>query len=135
VNGVAEEYGSPEWISAYTQRVDEMLQESNSAGARVVWVGMPIMQDPTLNSEMLQIDGIFQEQSAKYPGTLYMSSTPVLCPDGQFTFSITTSAGQSEVIRTPDGVHLTTPGAELVAQAVMNGIDTRWHLTLKDPAS
>jgi hypothetical protein len=135
VNGVAEEYGSPEWISAYTQRVDEMLQESNSAGARVVWVGMPLMQDPTLNSEMLQIDGIFQEQSAKYPGTLYMSSTPVLCPDGQFTFSITTSAGQSEVIRTPDGVHLTTPGAELVAQAVMSGIDTRWHLTLKDPAS
>ena len=131
VNGVPEEYGTPAWISAYTQRVDEMLQESNRAGARVVWVGMPLMQDPTLNQEMLQMDAIYKDQSAKFPGTLYLSSTPVLCPGGQFTFSIT-SSGESEVIRTPDGVHLTTPGAELLAQAVISGIDARWHLTLKD---
>jgi hypothetical protein len=135
VNGVPKDYGSPEWISAYTQRVDEMLQESNSAGARVVWVGMPLMEDPTLNSEMLQIDAIFRAQSAKYPGTLYLPSTAVLCPNGVFTPSITTASGESEVIRTPDGVHLTTPGAELVAQAVISGIDTRWHLTMKDPAT
>ncbi len=48
--------------------------------------------------------------------------------------SVTTSSGETEVIRTPDGVHLTTPGAELLAQAVIAGIDARWHLTLKDPA-
>ena len=132
VNGVPEDYGTPEWISAYTERVDEMLQESNRAGARVVWVGMPLMQDPALNSEMLQLDAIFKAQSARFPGTLYLSSVPVLCPGDQFTFSITTSSGESEVIRTPDGVHLTTPGAELVAQAVISGIDARWHLTLKD---
>jgi hypothetical protein len=133
VNGVAEEYGSPEWISVYTQRVDELLQESNRAGARVVWVGMPLMQDSSLSSEMVELDSIYEQQAAKFPGTLYLSSDPVLCPDGQFTFSVTTSSG-SQVIRTPDGVHLTTPGAELVAQAVISGIDARWHLTLKDPA-
>ncbi len=134
VNGVAEEYGSPEWISVYTERVDEMLQESNHAGDRVVWVGMPLMQDPALSSEMTQLDSIYQQQAAKFPGTLYLSSDPVLCPDGQFAMSVTTSSGETEVIRTPDGVHLTTPGAELLAQAVIAGIDARWHLTLKDPA-
>jgi hypothetical protein len=132
VNGVPEAYGTPEWITAYTERVDTMLQESKEAGARVVWVGMPLMQDPALNSEMVQIDAIFSQQAAKFPGTLYLSSTSVLCPDGEFTFSITASSGESEVIRTPDGVHLTTPGAELLAQAVISGIDTRWHLSLKD---
>ena len=132
VNGVPEAYGTPEWITAYSERVDEMLQESHVAGARVVWVGMPLMQDSALNTEMLQLDAIFREQTAKFPGTLYLPSAPVLCPDGQFTFSITSSSGESQVIRTPDGVHLTTPGAELLAQAVISGIDARWHLTLKD---
>jgi hypothetical protein len=35
------------------------------------------------------------------------------------------------VIRTPDGVHLTSPGAELLSQAVIHAIDTRWNLSLK----
>ncbi len=67
VNGVPEDYGSPEWITVYTQRVDEMLQESNQAGARVVWVGMPLMQDPTLNSEMLQLDAIYKTTVGEIP--------------------------------------------------------------------
>ena len=132
VNGVPEAYGTPEWITAYTQRVDAMLTTANRAGTRVVWVGMPLMQDPALNSEMLQIDAIFSQQAAKFPGALYLSSTSVLCPNGQFTFSVTTSSAGSEVVRTPDGVHLTTPGSELLAQAVISAIDARWHLTLKD---
>lgn len=131
VNGQPEEYGTASWIAAYTQRVDQMLEESNQVGARVVWVGMPPMQDPALNSEMQQIDAIYQDQSAKYPGTLYLSSGSVLAPGGQFTFQLTTSNGTTEVIRTPDGVHLTSPGAQVLAQAVIQAIDTRWHLSLK----
>jgi hypothetical protein len=131
VNGVPAEYGTAAWIAAYTQRVDAMLQECNQAGARVIWVGMPPMQDSSLNSEMTQIDSIFQAQAEKFHGALYMSSAPVLTPNGVFTFDYTTSSGQTEVIRTPDGVHLTTPGGELLSQAVIKAIDTRWHLTLQ----
>jgi hypothetical protein len=130
VNGEPEDFGTPEWISAYTARVDQMIQESVNADARVVWVGMPPMQDSALNSEVQQIDSIFQQQIAKYPGTLYLSSTPVLAPGGVFTFDLPDSAGQTQVIRTPDGVHLTSPGAELLSQAVISAIDSRWHLSL-----
>jgi hypothetical protein len=131
VNGVPADFGTAAWIAAYTQRVDQMLEESNQAGARVVWVGMPPMQDPALNSEMQQIDAIFEQQTEKFHGTFYLPSAPVLAPNGQFTFQLTTSNGQTEVIRTPDGVHLTSPGAQLLSQAVIQAIDTRWHLSLK----
>ncbi len=131
VNGAPVEYGTAGWIAAYTQRVDQMLEESDQAGARVVWVGMPPMQDPALNSEMQQIDTIYRQQTEKFHGALYLSSAPVLAPNGQFTFQLTASNGQPEVIRTPDGVHLTTPGAQLLSQAVIQAIDTRWHLSLK----
>jgi uncharacterized protein len=131
VNGAAADFGSPPWITAYTSRVDQMLQECHQAGARVVWVGMPPMQDATLNSEIQQIDAIFQQQVAKYSGSVFMSSAPVLAPGGEFTPDITTSSGETETIRTPDGVHLTAAGAELLSQAVISQIDSRWHLSLK----
>lgn len=131
VNGVPEQFGAPGWITAYTQRVDTMIQECNSAGARVVWVGMPPMQDSALNNEMQQINGIFWNQTLKFHGTMYLPSGPVLAPNGVFTFSLPNSAGEQVVIRTPDGVHLTSPGAELLSRYVINAINARWHLTLK----
>jgi uncharacterized protein len=131
VNGVAEQFGTPEWIAAYTQRVDAMIEECNHAGARVVWVGMPPMQDPALNSEIQQLNGIYWKQTLKFHGTMYLPSSTVLAPNGVFTSSLPNSAGESVVIRTPDGVHLTSPGAALLATYVINAINARWHLTLK----
>jgi uncharacterized protein len=130
VNGVPAAFGTGPWITTYTQRVDQMLQESETAGARVVWVGMPPMQSQALNSEMQQIDSIFEQQTAKYPGAMYLSSGPVLAPGGQFTSQLETPQGE-QTIRTPDGVHLTSAGAELLSQAVISAIDARWHLSLK----
>lgn len=131
VNGVPEQFGSPGWIAAYTQRVDTMIQECNHAGARVVWVGMPLMQDSALNTEMQQLNGIFWKQTLMFHGTMYVPSATVLAPNGVFTFSLPNSAGESVVIRTPDGVHLTSPGAELLSRYVINSINARWHLSLK----
>lgn len=131
VNGVPQQFGSPGWISTYTQRVHTMIQECNTAGARVVWVGMPPMQDSALNTEMQQLNGIFWKQTLLFHGTMYLPSAPVLAPDGVFTSSLPNSAGESVVIRTPDGVHLTSPGAELLSRYVINTINARWHLTLK----
>lgn len=131
VNGVAQQFGTPGWISAYTERVYTMIQECNRAGARVVWVGMPPMQDPALNAEMQQLDGIYWKETQLFHGTMYLPSATVLAPNGEFTFSLPNSAGESVVIRTPDGVHLTSPGAELLSQYVIKAIDARWKLSLK----
>ena len=135
VNGEAVDFGSPSWVTAYTSRVDQMLQECHNSGARVLWVGMPPMQDSDLNSEMRQIDGIYERQVAKFTGAVYMSSTPILAPGGEFRFDITTSSGETETIRTPDGTHLTAAGAELLSQAVIAQIDSRWHLSLEPKAT
>jgi hypothetical protein len=131
VNGVAQQFGSPAWISAYTARVDTMLQECNQAGARVAWVGMPPMQDASLNAEIQLIDGIFWRQTLKFHGVMYVPSATVLAPRGVFTFSLPNSTGEEVVIRTPDGVHLTSPGAELLSRYVINLINARWHLALQ----
>lgn len=131
VNGEPVDFGTNAWITAYTSRVDQMITESLTAGARVLWVGMPPMENSSLNAEIQQIDSIFENQVAKYGGAFYMSSAPVLAPGGQFTSTLTSSTGETETIRTPDGVHLTSPGAELLSQSVIKTIDSHWHLNLK----
>ncbi len=134
VAGVAAEPGTPAWATAYAQRVDDVLQESTGAGARVVWVGMPPMADPDLNAAMGREDVIYQRETERFPGTLYVSSGPVLgdAAGPYEAFGPDPSAGQV-ALRTPDGVHLTPAGAGLLARTVIDAIDRRWQLRVGEP--
>lgn len=134
VDGSAAAPGTPAWVAAYAERVDDVVREATDAGARVVWVGMPPMADPDLNAAMELEDAIYQSQTAPFPGALYVSSTPVLgSPSGGYETSRPGAAGQPVVLRTPDGVHLTPAGAALLAHTVIDAVEKRWDLTLGTP--
>jgi len=134
IDGTAAEPGSSPWAAGYAQRVDEVLAEATGAGARVVWVGMPPMQDPDLNAAMALEDGIYQRQTENFPGTLYVSSAPVLgTASGLYRTTGVDAAGSAVALRTPDGVHLTPDGASVLAGVVIAAIDGRWHLFLDEP--
>jgi hypothetical protein len=116
--------GSAVWDAAYAQRVHQMLIEATAAEARVVWVGMPPMAAPGLNTFVAHIDGIFEHQVARARGALYVNSAAVLgTPTGGYQAS---GGPRGEVLRTPDGVHLTSARASLLAAAVISAADHRW---------
>jgi hypothetical protein len=134
VDGMAAAPGTAPWTAAYAQRVDAVVRETTATGARVVWVGMPPMANPDLNAAMAVEDAIFQHETDAFAGTLYVASAPVLGDaSGQYETSGTDGSGQQVVLRTPDGVHLTPDGAGELATAVIDAIDSRWHLTLGSP--
>jgi uncharacterized protein len=136
VDGTAAQPGTADWDTAYAGRVDEILSESQGAGARVVWVGMPPMGDPDLDAAMVTENAIFERQTDSFAGTLYVSSTSVLGnASGDYEAGITDASGQSVELRTPDGVHLTPAGAGLLAGVVIDAFDSRWHLSLERPPS
>ncbi len=135
VDGTAQAFGSPGWVAAYTQRVDSLLEEAEGAKVAVAWVGMPAMQDPSLNAEMGLINGIVAAQTSKYPNAIYVPASAVLCPDGQFTATGTNLAGQTVTTRTPDGVHITPDGGQMLAQGVMDAVEHHWHLRLPPPTA
>jgi hypothetical protein len=130
VNGSAAQFGDPTWTTAYAQRVDTVLQEAAAAHAAVAWVGMPAMQDPTLNAEMTVIDNIFAREVAKYRDAIYVPADAVLAPSGQFTPTGVNQGGQVVTTRTPDGVHITPDGGQLLASGVMTAVEHHWHFTL-----
>lgn len=134
VDGTAAEPGTATWAAAYGQRVDAVLREATDTGARVVWVGMPPMANADLNAAMAVEDTIYAHETDAFPGTVYVASAPVLGgASGQYETAGTDGSGQPVVLRTPDGVHLTPAGAGLLAAAVIDAVDSRWHLSLVSP--
>ncbi len=119
-------YSSPQWNTLYAQRVSQFMQIAESGGALVVWAGMPPMQDPTLNAQMTDLNGIVAQQAAAaHPHVVYLSTDRSLgtATDG-YTAFITNAAGQVVNVRTPDGTHLTPDGGQVVAQQVINELQT-----------
>ena len=119
-NGVYDGFGSPSWVSQYTSRVDAMMNEATAAGAEVLWVGMPIMQSPSLNDAVKEVDAIYERQAATHPHVTYLSSWNLFTtPSGQFNAGTALVDGSPMTLRTPDGVHLASGGADLLALAVV----------------
>lgn len=131
VDGTPTAPDTPAWKRAYAGRVDSILREAERAGARVVWVGMPPMEDQDLAAAMQIENAIFGREVTTYPGTVYVSSTTTL-GTSQGGFRSTGTDGQGNIVttRTSDGVHLTPAGAGLIAHAVIGALENRWQLSL-----
>ncbi len=124
VNGTAVAYGTAGWNAAYSARVGAFMDTANAAGAHMLWVGMPPMAGSQLDGEMNLENGLVQSEAATRPaGATYLSSRNVL-GDGQgnYTAYLTNGSGSEVNIRTPDGIHLTLGGGEVLSQAVMSSI-------------
>lgn len=123
-------YGTPQWNVAYGQRVNQFMRIATSRGAPVIWVGMPPMQDPWRNAAMADIDGVDAAQAKKVPRVTFVSSWNLLGgPKGIYLPFIVVN-GQAEIVRDPDGTHLSPAGGEVLSQAVLAQMRRKLHITL-----
>jgi hypothetical protein len=125
-------YGEPGWDAAYSARVASFIAEANSMGAHVLWVGMPPMQNPGLNTELEHLNSLVEAQvNASKGGAAYLSSVPSLStPQGGYTAYLPNAGGAEINIRTPDGIHLSPGGGTRLAAAVAEAIQTQLHVQL-----
>ena len=136
VNGEAAQPFTPLWTSTYTARVATIMNEATSAGARVLWVGMPVMQNPVLAHTMQQLNAIYQAQSALHKGVTYFPSWSVFTnAAGQYTQDIAGPDGEELVLRDPDGVHIAGAGYDRLAQALIPVMNFAWGTDFKPPSS
>jgi len=125
-------YSSPQWNVLYAGRVAAFMHLAQSEGATVLWIGMPPMQSPQFSREMADIDAIDQRQAALCtPPVHFIGSQTLLgTPQGTYSPFITNGAGQVVNVRTPDGIHLTPAGGEILSQAVQNYLRGPLHIDL-----
>jgi lysophospholipase L1-like esterase len=125
-------YTSPQWNVMYAARVAAFMGLAESQGATVIWVGMPPMQNPALSAKMSDIDAVDQQQAnLRKPPVDFISSWTLLgTAQGTYAPFITNGSGQVINVRTPDGIHLTPAGGEVLSQTVLNYLRGPLHVDL-----
>jgi uncharacterized protein len=114
-------FGRPGWEAEYARRVRRLVELARTGNpeARVYWIGAPVMANPRLNADVAAINAVLRRQVAALPGCRYVDVWPTLADTtGHYTPSLP-GPGGLRTTRTPDGVHLTSYGARLLADACL----------------
>jgi len=130
-NGQVVAYGTTRWRTDYAARVGALMSEATLAGAHVMWVGMPIMANPTFSGEMQQLNTIYAQEASAHAGVVYFPSWGVFTDTGAFSPYLADGSGDEVLVRNPDGVHLTNAGDDRLAQALARSMEVVWHVDLR----
>ncbi len=138
--GGGAQYGTAEWVAEYRRRVGGIMDQVTGDGKRVLfWLGVPPIRTRA-DDRYQPINDIIREEAAKRPGRVVFLDLDQRFrgPDGGYADYL-----DGVVVRTPDGVHLSRAGGDIVAQMVLDAMNqtfdlTSWRTTtttLKGPAT
>jgi hypothetical protein len=121
-------YGTQEWASEYARRVALTMDVAAQNDRTVVWLNLPAMNRPRLNQAKDLMNAIIREQAGLRPRVVYLDLYALLTPDGVFHEYLPGADGSPVLVRASDGVHVSIPGGEMVAPALLAAIATDWNL-------
>jgi lysophospholipase L1-like esterase len=109
-------FGSPLWLSTYAARVAAVLDAVRSTGARLLWVGEPVMRSATFDARMRQLDGVVEATLSGRAGVIFSDTRAVLAtPSGAYADALPDASGELQLVRATDGIHLTWTGSDRLA--------------------
>ncbi len=119
VDGTVHEFGSPEWIEEYGNRVRGTMEYLVSDGRMVIWIGQPTMRSDSFESKIAVINQVYQDQASQFPGVTFLDSRPLLTPNGYTAYGPGPDGSEAQ-LRANDGIHLTGIGGQVIAASVLN---------------
>jgi hypothetical protein len=131
VGGRSVQFGTPEWAGVYTQRVATMMNAVTAQGARMLWVGLPVMPSGGFSDQMRVLNGIADGQALVHPGVSYLDSWHVFVDSGgRYSAFLPDSSGGQERVREPDGVHLARAGSDRLADWAIGSMQSEFGVRL-----
>jgi uncharacterized protein len=123
-------FGSPSWQSVYLARVQEMISAATQAGAYVVWVGLPVMQQPSFNRGVAYLDGLYARAVSGAQHAAFISTWSLLASAKGGYSSDAQVNGSRAGLRDADGVHLSDTGADVMGTYVIEQMASVLHVSL-----
>ncbi len=106
------------WKQIYGDRVEAIAQAFKTRGVPLIWVGLPVMKNERVASDMERLNEVIRERAVK-AGAIYVDVWDAFLDDrGQFATYGPDVNGQFQKLRAPDGVLFTRPGARKAAHFV-----------------
>jgi hypothetical protein len=129
VGGSAVQFPSPAWMAAYLTRVRQLISEATANGALVMWVGMPVMEDPDFSQGMEILNSLYQQGVHADPNAAFVSTWQLFSEQGAFQAAAEVN-GVPENLREPDGIHYSFTGEDVIATYVIDEIASIFHVKL-----
>jgi lysophospholipase L1-like esterase len=129
VDGSAVQFPSPAWTAAYLTRVRQLISEAAASGALVMWVGMPVMEDPDYSQGMEILNSLYQQGVRADPNAAFVSTWQLFSEQGAYQ-AVADVNGIPENLREPDGIHYSFTGEDVIATYVIDEIASIFHVQL-----
>ncbi len=119
-------FENPAWPEAYAAKARTLVDIARQAAprTRVYWVGVPSMGEASLAGGVRRVNAALSAMCAAAPGCRFIDTAAAFSdPEGRFSrHGRDAATGESLLLRTADGVHLTDGGAKLLAGTVLAAI-------------
>ena len=111
-DGVRHALFDPEWRKVYNARIDAFTDVLKATGARVYWVGLPVMRSAYFEDDMEEFSKIFKARAAAN-GIIYIPTHNLMADSkGNYAAYGQDKAGRKRLLRAEDGIHFTMAGYE-----------------------
>ncbi len=115
------EFRDERWVELYSKKIEEMIGVLKSKGVPVLWVSLPAIRGQKGTADMLFLDALYGEASAK-AGTTYVDASDGFVDEaGRFMQKGPDFEGQPGELRTDDGVFFTKAGARKLGRRRAGG--------------
>ena len=112
-------FGTPAWKQMYAERVREFAKLLTRDGARVLWIGMPVMRESGFARRMTSLNGLMKEVLAEFPQITWVDPNPYIAGSGgSFEQYRQDQRGKLVRLRADDGIHLSEDGAAYLLPAI-----------------
>lgn len=123
-------YGTDGWFAEYRARVAGTMDLLRRDQRLVVWVGEPIMGSDTLAKRVQEMNAIYREEAAARPWVVYVDTWDLLADSsGHYASYLPDAGGNPELMRAPDGVHLSRAGGDRLAGRAFDAITAEAGIT------
>jgi hypothetical protein len=129
VDGSAVQFPSPAWTAAYLTRVRQLTEEAAASGALVMWVGMPVMEDPDYSQGMELLNSLYQQGVRTDPHAAFVSTWQLFSDQGAYQ-GVADINGTPESLRESDGIHYSFTGEDVIATYVIDEMASIFHVQL-----
>ena len=124
-------FGTPQWNAVYAERVRNFLNLLGQDGARIIWLGMPAMREPSFSKRIMAVSTLTKSVVTEYPQVTWLDPNPFLNDAGtsftQFRFN---QKGQMIRLRGDDGIHLSDDGAAYLVPSILSWIQAQQKIVV-----
>ena len=130
-------FGDPGWNAAYESVVTDFLHSAAKTKSGLVWLGIPAMREPAASADAMEKNRLYAHaiNALGNNQVLFVEPwRPSGSNDDNFAAYGSDANGSKIQLRTPDGIHFTAAGYDLIAAYLLPKIIAQLKATGSDVA-